>query len=145
MNYNEQIKQLLDDIIADMNNNRGSFVKNLDKDFTRGRKLPFEKVIKIVLSMKGNTLNKEPYDFFGRTPEDIVTSSAFVQQRDKLADNVFEEIFHRFVKKSMTNMKTFLGYKLYAVDCSDINIAYNKGSDTFMEYGKDIKVLINIT
>jgi hypothetical protein len=138
MNYNEQIKQLLDDIIADMNNNRGSFVKNPDKDFTRDRKLPFEKVIKIVLSMKGNTLNKELYDFFGRTPEDIVTSSAFVQQRDKLADNVFEEIFHRFAE-SMTDMKTFRGYKLYAVDGSDINIAYNQGSDTFMEYGKDIK------
>lgn len=45
MNYNEQIKQLLDDIIADMNNNRGSFVKNPDKDFTRDRKLLFEKVI----------------------------------------------------------------------------------------------------
>lgn len=132
MNYNEQIKQLLDDIIADISNNRGLFVKNPDKDFTRDRKLPFEKVIKLILSMKGNTLNKELYDFFGRTPEDIVTSSAFVQQRDKLADNVFEEIFHRF-NQSMTDLKTFRGYKVYAVDGSDINIARDEDGKTYVK------------
>lgn len=132
MKYNEQIKQLLDDIIADLSESRRAFVKNPDKDFTRDRKLPFEKVIKIVLSMKGNTLNKELYDFFGRIPEEIVTSSAFIQQRDKLVDDVFEEIFHRF-NQSMTDMKTFRGYKLYAVDGSDINIAYDEQADTYVK------------
>ena len=131
MKYNKQIKQLLDDIIADLSESRRAFVKNPDKDFTRDRKLPFEKVIKIVLSMKGNTLNKELYDFFGRIPEEIVTSSAFIQQRDKLVDDVFEEIFHRF-NQSMTDMKTFRGYKLYAVDGSDINIAYDENADTYV-------------
>ena len=87
MKYNEQIKNLLDDVIADMTNNKTSFVKNPEKDFTRDRKLPFDKVIKIVLSMKGNTLNKELYDFFGRVPEEIVTTSAFIQQRDSRDNN----------------------------------------------------------
>lgn len=132
MKYNEQIKNLLDDVIADITNNKTSFVKNPEKDFTRDRKLPFDKVIKIVLSMKGNTLNKELYDFFGRTPEEIVTTSAFIQQRDKLADNVFEEIFHRF-NQSMTKMKTFNNYRVFAVDGSDINIAYNTDSDTYIK------------
>ena len=129
--YNDQIKTLLDDIIADLSESRRAFVKNPDKDFTRDRKLPFEKVIKIVLSMKGNTLNKELYDFFGRMPEEIVTSSAFIQQRDKLSDDVFEEIFHRF-NQSMTDMKNFRGYKLYAVDGSDINISYDEQADTYV-------------
>ena len=129
--YNDKIKTLLDDIIADLSESRRAFVKNPDKDFTRDRKLPFDKVIKIVLSMKGNTLNKELYDFFGRVPEEIVTSSAFIQQRDKLVDDVFEEIFHRF-NQSMTDMKTFRGYKLYAVDGSDINIAYDEQADTYV-------------
>lgn len=133
LKYNEQIKNLLDDVIADMTNNKTSFVKNPEKDFTRDRKLPFDKVIKIVLSMKGNTLNKELYDFFERVPEEIVTTSAFIQQRDKLSDDVFEEIFHRF-NQSMTDMKTFRGYKLYAVDGSDINLSYDEQADTYIDY-----------
>ena len=52
MKYNEQIKNLLDDVIVDMTNNKTSFVKNPEKDFTRDRKLPFDKVIKIVLSKR---------------------------------------------------------------------------------------------
>ena len=128
----EHIKDILDGIISDMNDNVSNYAKNPDKNFTRDRKLPFEKVVKIILSMKDNTLNKELYDFFGRTPYNIVTSSAFVQQRDKLADNVFEDIFHRF-DEIMTDVRTYRGYQLYAVDGSDINIAYDKDADTYWE------------
>lgn len=112
--------------------NREQYVKNPGVDFTRDRKLPFEMVIKLVLSMKGNTLNKELYDFFGRNPEEIVTSSAFIQQRDKLNEDVFVDLFHRF-NQSMTDMKTFRGYKLYAVDGSDINTSYDEQADTYVK------------
>lgn len=132
MKYNEQIKTLLDNIIADISNSKRSYVKNPDKDFTRGRKLPFGMVVKLVLSMKGNTLNKELYDFFGRNPEEIVTSSAFIQQRDKLKEDVFVDLFHRF-NESMTDLQNFHSYKLYAVDGSDINIAFDKNADTYMK------------
>lgn len=131
MNYNDKIKCLIDDIISDMAANREQYVKNPGVDFTRDRKLPFEMVIKLVLSMKGNTLNKELYDFFGRKPEEIASSSAFIQQRDKLTEDVFIDLFHLF-NQSMTDMKTFCGYKLYAVDGSDINIAFDKDADTYM-------------
>ena len=132
MNYNDKIKQLLDNIISDMANRKKNYVNNPDKDFTRDRKLPFDMVIKLVLSMKGNTLNKELYDFFGRNPDEIVTSSAFIQQRDKLNEDVFVDLFHKF-NESMTDMKTFKSYKLYAVDGSDINIALNKESETYIQ------------
>lgn len=118
--------------------NREQYVKNPGVDFTRDRKLPFEMVIKLVLSMKGNTLNKELYDFFGRKPEEIVSSSAFIQQRDKLTEDVFVDLFHRF-NQSMTDMKTFRGYKLYAVDGSDINIARDEQADTYMKPQKTKK------
>ena len=131
MNYNDKMKCLINDIISDMAANRERYVKNPSVDFIKDRKLPFEMVIKLVLSIKGNTLNKELYDFFGRKPEEIVTSSVFIQQRDKLNEDVFIDLFHRF-NQSMTDMKTFRGYKLYAVDGSDINIAYDKNADTYV-------------
>lgn len=139
MTYNEKIKQILDNLISDMASNKEDYVKNPGVDFVRNRKLPFEMVIKLILSMKGGSLNKELYDFFGRTPESIVTSSAFIQQRDKLNENVFVDLFHNFNKQT-NNLKSFRGYKLYAVDGSDINIAYNKDSDTYIDYShKDEK------
>lgn len=131
MTHNEQIKQILDNLISDMASHKEYYVQNPGADFTRDRKLPFEIVIKLILSMKGGSLDKELYEFFGRTPESIATSSAFIQQRDKLNENVFLDLFHNFNQKT-NSLKSFRGYKLYAVDGSDINIAYNKDSDTYM-------------
>lgn len=132
MYIHNNTKQLLDDIITDMASNKEDFVKNPDKDFIRNRKLNFESTIKLILGMKGASLKKELYNYFGRDPDAIATSSAFIQQRDKLNDNVFEFIFHAF-NESMTDFKTFKGYRLYAVDGSDINIALNRESDTYVK------------
>lgn len=47
----EIVKDILDGIISDMNDNVSDYAKNPDKDFTRDRKLPFDKMVKIILSM----------------------------------------------------------------------------------------------
>jgi len=133
MKHNEYVLNNLMSVIDTMYNNKNDFVKNPDKDFTRNRKLDFQHTIMLILSMNGNTLNKELYDYFGKDPRAIATSSAFVQQRDKIADGAFEHLFHAF-NKSMIDFKTYSGYRLYAVDGSDINIAYNKDSDTYIDY-----------
>ena len=58
------------------------FFHNPDSDFTRIRKLPFEKVVKLILFMGGGTLDKELLDFFHLSP-DAAGSSAFIQHRAK--------------------------------------------------------------
>mgnify|MGYP000919710833 CR=1 FL=1 len=130
-NYNEKIKKVLDGIIANMSENKEKYVIDPKKNFIRNRKLPFETMVKLILSMKGNTLNKELYDFFGKNPEEIVSSSAFVQQRTKISEQFFIDLFHNF-NNSMTDMKTFKGYKIYAVDGSDINIAFDADAPTYI-------------
>ena len=132
MLHNERIKNLLDNIIADLSANREQYVKNPGVDFTRDRKLSFEKVIELILSMKGGSLENELYDFFGKDPKAIASSSAFIQQRDKLTDDLFIDLFHNFTN-AMTDMKLYKGYRLLAVDGSDINIAYDKESDTYIK------------
>lgn len=88
-----------------------TFVKNPDKDFIRNKKFDFITTIKFILGMKGGSLNKELYNYFNQNPEEIATSSAFIQQRDKLNDNVFGYIFHAF-NESMTDYKTLKGYRI---------------------------------
>lgn len=133
---NEKIvKESLDLVLDYMEEHKEMFVKNPEKDFTRNRKLGFRDIIKLVLSMKGNTLNKELYDYFGQDAEKIVKANAFVQQRDKIREDAFEFLFEMF-NDTMVNAKTYKGYRLLAVDGSDINVAYNKGADTYIPSGR---------
>ena len=129
-----EVKSVLDNIIEELIDNRGAYLENPEKDFTRTRKLDFTDTVKLILSMKGNTLNKELYDYFGKDPEKIATSSAFIQQRGKIQSQFFIDLFHQF-NESMTeqNNKTYEGYKLYAVDGSDINIAYDNTAETYVK------------
>lgn len=138
MLHNQGIKDTLLNIIAEMTAEKDKYVKNPGKDFIRNRKLPFDTVMKTVLSMKGGSLKKELYECLGRDPEKIATSSAFIQQRDKLNDNAFAELFRRF-SRAVEDKKTYKGYKLYAVDGSDVLLWRDENSATFMKPQRNTK------
>ena len=76
-NYSTKIKQNLNHIIKEMNRHPQNFVHHPEKDFTRIRKLSFEKMMNFILAMNGNSLYKELMDHFNHdvnTP----TTSAFI-------------------------------------------------------------------
>ncbi|MBU3804500.1 MAG: hypothetical protein H9872_07070 [Candidatus Cellulosilyticum pullistercoris] len=75
----------------------------------------------LLLNMNGNSIYKELLDYCGYTPN-IATSSTFVQQRDKILPFAFEFLFHEF-NESFKQHKTYKGYRLLAVDGSDLNIS----------------------
>ena len=126
------IKDTLYNIISDMENNVGNYAKNPDKDFTRNRKLGFKTLIEFMLSISGGSINKEIYKHF-KTPDNIMTASAFVQQRDKLSDNAFSDLFYTFNNKSKDSKLLNGKYRLLAVDGSDLHIATNKNSDSYVK------------
>lgn len=86
------IKQNIDNLIKEMANNADLYCKNPGKDFTRNRKLGFENLVHLMLGMRGNTINKEIYDYF--STEELMTKSAFVQQRDKLKPDALYDLFN---------------------------------------------------
>ena len=117
-----KVKQFLLKSIREVASKR-EFLRNPDSDFTRIRKLPFENVVKLILSMGGGTLDKELLDFFHLSP-DAAASSAFVQQRAKISHAAFEDLFQAFSQK--TDMARFYReYRLFAVDGSDLHIPTN--------------------
>ena len=89
-----RVKNKLFSIISDMEKDKSQFVKNPNSDFVRTRKLSFSTMMKILISMGGNTLHKELYSFFDFST-DIPTSSAFVQQRSKLLPYAFEFLLRK--------------------------------------------------
>jgi hypothetical protein len=99
------------------------FVNNPEKDFTRKRKLDFKDMLNILLSMGGNSLKLELMKYFSYDVE-TATNSAFVQQRDKILPDALELLFHRFTA-SAVNPNYYNGYRMLAVDGSDLSIANN--------------------
>lgn len=122
-NYAELIKDKLENILDNIEKDYQLYVKNPEKDFSRKRKLSFKEVLKMILSMEGNSLNKEMLKYFSFDLEHP-TTSAFVQQRDKILSEAFETIFRNFTDY-LDKPKKYKGHRLLAVDGTCLSIAYN--------------------
>lgn len=129
--HSETVRQNLISLIGEMSQNQWLFVKNPGKDFTRNRKLSFETVVLLLISMGGNSIVKELLEASGYDLN-TATASAFVQQRDKILPWALEFLFQEFTQ-SLPLTKKHKGYKLLAVDGSDVRIPTNL-SDTDTHY-----------
>jgi len=121
--YPGVVKDSLISLIRRMSENLARFVKVPGKDFTRGRKLLFGTVIHTIIAMGGNSIYKELLDASGYDPA-TATASAFIQQRDKIRPQAFEFLLNEF-NLSNPGAKSYCGYRLYAVDGSDLHIPTN--------------------
>ncbi|SFD51848.1 IS4 family transposase [Clostridium uliginosum] len=138
INYSKIVKYKLTYIIKEMGESTELFVKNPGKDFTRNRKLTFEYVINLLLSMGGNSIYKELLEYF-KYDAKTATSSAFVQQRGKILPSALEYLFKTFTN-SFDNYKTFNGYRLLAADGSKLNISHNpEDADTYTKCQNNAK------
>ena len=131
--HHEFVKDTLLNCIAQMDSCRELYAKNPKKDFTRNRKLSFQTLITLLLYTGGNSIAKELFEYFGYDV-DTVSSSAFVQQREKLLPCALECLFHEFTD-SFTHKKTFKGYRLLAIDGSSVSIPRDSDSiDSYYEW-----------
>ena len=123
--------------ISEMASVPSLFAVHPDKDFIRNTPMNFANTVTAILQMGGQSLGKELYNFMkpsGRT----ITTSAFVQQRAKLLPETFDYAFHDFNDRTMREYDTqrYNGYKVYAVDGSDVIFATNPLSEAYMKTQK---------
>ena len=96
MNYTPKIiKRILKKCINEISAHPELFAKNPGRDFTRERKLPFDQILKSVLSMTEKSLRGELMDYLNLSSS-MPTVSAFVQQRNKIDYRAFEIFFGMF-------------------------------------------------
>lgn len=127
IDYPKFVKDKLSKIIGKMKAEPKLFVKNPIVDFSRKRKLSFETVMNLTLSMGGNSLTSEIMEYFDYDVS-MATSSAFIQQRNKILPFAFEFLFNKFTH-TFQDLKTYEGYRLLAADGSDLNIYHNPNDD----------------
>ena len=122
-NYPVHLRNLLNSTIRDIVKHPERFCVNPGKDFTRNRKLPFEKVLSLLLKMGGHSLRDEMLDnlCFTDLPASV---SALVQQRSKILPEAMEYLFHRFTQLCERS-KLHKGYRLLAVDGTDLQFTAN--------------------
>ncbi|MFA9398866.1 MAG: IS4 family transposase [Clostridiaceae bacterium] len=138
INYPDHVKNKLMNIVEEMAKHPEYYVKNPKRDFTRKRKLNFKSVIEILLSIGGGSISNELLKHFNYDAT-TASSSAFVQQRDKILPSTFEILLDKFTN-SFDNLKTYNGYRLLAVDGSALNIAHNpKDVDSYCQSSPDSK------
>ena len=123
-----------------LNTSISHVTENIDRyrkqtqDFTRKSKLPFEKLVKDMLNMQGNSLNAELQEAFPELSERM-TASAYVQARDKLSLPVFEDLlsdYNQSAPQKLLNGK----YRLYAIDGSDFTTPWNPQSAFVVDTNK---------
>lgn len=117
------LNQILNELIDNLALNKNDYVRN-PQDHSRKRTLSFSDIIHTILEISGGSINSEllnRYNCAKNTP----TSAAFVQQRSKILSSAFESLFHSFNDKTNQN-STFRGYRLFAIDGSDLHIPTNK-------------------
>lgn len=126
------VKRKLTSIIKQMAKSPELFAKNPSRDFTRKRKLSFETLIQLLLCMGGGSLDNELLKYFSFDSM-APSSSAFVQQRDKLLPKALEYLLHRF-NQSFEDFRSYKGYRLIAFDGSDLIIPHNpKDTETYIK------------
>ena len=118
--YIEKLKNTLYDLIHEMSAHHWLYVTDPKRNFRRDRKLPFEKVLAMMVSMGGGSLRNELIDHF-HCSADMASASAFVQRRGQLLPEALEYLFHRFNEQAVT-AQLYKGYRLLAADGSDLQI-----------------------
>ena len=118
--YIEKLKGTLYDLIHEMSAHYWLYVSDPERNFSRERKLPFEKVLAMLISMGGGSLRNELIDYF-RCSADMASAPAFVQRRAQLLPEALEYLFHRFTEETAKE-RLYKGYHLLAADGSDLQI-----------------------
>lgn len=127
----EEIKNLFSEAVCSVASDISHFAIHPEKDFTRNKKLPPDKLISFMVSCGSSSTKIELLDFFGLDSH-APSSSAFNQQRAKLKPEAIETVFHRF-NNSLQNVEQTSGYRFFAADGSTFTY-FSKPSFSPEEY-----------
>ena len=141
----------------------GDYVARPGKDFTRNRRIPIDVLIDTIITMGGDSIREEIKQNLSRkerrnldkkldkkskksekskkskkSEEMPPSTSAFVQQRQKLSYTFFEDLLNDFISITNSYSRTYKGRRILASDGSDIYLPPNpKETDYFIQNGEN--------
>lgn len=124
-----RIKEKLNNAISSACEHIDEF-KRSPNDFTRVRSLTPEVMVRTILGLHGQRLDKEM--ILAGTD---VTASAFVQRRDKIKPEMFAYIMKEF-SRDLPVVDTYKGYRLLAIDGTVVTSVPVEDSPNYVPGGK---------
>ena len=124
MQFSEEVKNTLWNLIDDMSLKSSEFTVNPQKDFTRKKKWDFATLMKFIISMESQSLKNELHKYFGYTT-DCPSTASFNQRRSQIRADAFQTLFESFTAEYSNDVKLFNDYRIIACDGTDINIAHD--------------------
>lgn len=115
MSHNK-IKNLFLEAVRSVSSDISLYTIHPEKDFTRSKKLPADKLISFMVSCGSSSTKIELFDFFGLNV-DAPSASAFNQQRAKLKPEALEAVFDHF-NASVRSEEKSSKYRFFAADGS---------------------------
>jgi len=132
--FHKTIKSFFTTAVTDIASNISQYTINPEKDLTRNRKFPADKLISFLVSEGSSSTKNELLDFFNM---DVLSpsASAFNQQRAKLKPEALEAVFKLF-NSSANSLEKTSGYRYLAADGSTFTF-FCKPSYASQEYYVD--------
>ena len=112
----EKIRSLFSSAVKSVVSSISDSAVNPEKDLTRCKKFPADKLITFLVSEGSSSTKNELLDFFGMDAGKP-TNSAFNQQRAKLKPEALKAVFHEF-NKSVDTLSEPPKYRFLAADGS---------------------------
>ncbi len=140
MSSAECYKNILSGVIDDICETPWLFARDPGRDFTRDRKLSLEKLLWLLICMGGQSIGSELRKYF-TVKDELMTRSAFVQQRNKLLPDAMLFLLHEFndrcTRSAVPSCKRqpVNGYHVFVADGSDLNVARDENADSFIDSG----------
>ncbi len=119
----EKIKHLFSEAVNSIVSDISLYAIHPEKDFTRNKKLPPDKLISFLVSCGSSSTKIELLDFFGLDTY-APSSSALNQQRAKLSPKALEDLFLRF-NSSLQEVQETSHYRFFAADGSTFTFLAN--------------------
>lgn len=124
-----------------------------DKDFTRKRKLGFAEVSSMILKGMKRGLHAGITEFLEGTKTEVeeYSKAAFCKARQRIKPSAFEDLFRTTAISfyETPEYKTFNGYRVCAIDGSDINLPNTKellkiyGSEPYSNGSTQVQSLVS--
>lgn len=123
----KEVYESVKEYVKILEKEKEKYVQNPRIDFTRFRKISFSDCIMSACCMSGGTLFSELLEYY-QDSGDPPSVSALLQQRSKLKYNAFEDFFRLTVGLNQSP-PSYRGYRIIAVDGSDVQIPCNPGDE----------------
>ena len=100
----------------------------------RSKKLSFIDDMKLIISMGPSSIKEEMFDYFG-LDIDTVSAPGFVESRVKIKQEAFKHLLD-YMNKAYPCDKTYKGYRLLAVDGSELTVPLDLLDDKTIKHNR---------